>query len=75
MSEIVLLITETNKQSSGFHGTGKGGVLPITKPMCSSVQKVVTGNPCCEKPGQVYQGLWLASQRLCSHHHIASGRE
>lgn len=70
MSEIVLLITETDKQSSGFQGAGRGGVLLSTEPRCNSVQEVLTGSTRCEETGQVYQGLWLVSQRPHSYHHM-----
>lgn len=45
MSETVLLISETDKQSSGFHGAGRGGVPPSTEPRCSRVQEVLTVAP------------------------------
>lgn len=73
MSEIVLLITETDKQSSGFRGAERDGVLPIAEPRCSNVQEVLTSNLCCEETGQVYQGLWLVSQRPRSYHIAAGG--
>lgn len=56
MSEIVLLITETDKQSSGLRGAGRAGVLPKIEPRCSSVQEVLTGNPCCERQDKSTKG-------------------
>lgn len=50
MLEIVLLITEIDKQPAGSHGAGRGGVLPSTEPRCNGVQEVLTGNPSCEEP-------------------------
>ena len=54
MSEIVLLITETDKQPAGSHGAGRGGVLPSTEPRCNGVQEVLTGNSRCEEPATIW---------------------
>lgn len=56
MSEIVLLITEIDKQPAGSHGAGRG-VLPSTEPRCNCVWEVLTGNPSCEEPATIWTSL------------------
>lgn len=53
-SEIILLITETDKQPAGSHGAGRGGVLPS---MGNGVQEVLTDNPSCEEPATIRTSL------------------
>lgn len=76
MSEIVLLITETDKQPAGSHRAGRGEVLPGTEPRCNSVQEVLTGNPSSEEPATIFTSLPRAVAGFpdpCSCRRIAAG--